>query len=68
MIEALIGVVGIYLACGGLFALVFVMRGVGAVDSAAHGSGIGFRLLILPGSAALWPYLLLQWVRVRKSS
>ena len=42
-----------YAATGLLFASIFVFRGVQQVDSEARGSGIGFRLLILPGVAGL---------------
>lgn len=51
-----------YSAAGLLFAAAFVFR-VQRVDSEAQGSGIGFRLLILPGVAALWPLLLSRWLR-----
>jgi len=33
------------------------------LDSEAQGSGIGFRLLILPGVAAFWPMFLYRWRR-----
>lgn len=52
-----------YAATGLLFASVFVFRGVQQVDSEAKGSGIGFRLLILPGVAAFWPMFLRRWIR-----
>jgi hypothetical protein len=53
---------GIYLAIGFLFSLVFVIFGVGRIDShAAHGSW-GFRILIIPGAGALWPILLRRWI------
>lgn len=49
---------GVYLACGVAFAIPFALVGVKRIDPhAAHGSW-GFRLLILPGAAALWPLLL----------
>lgn len=48
-----------YLGLGLLFGLVFVVRGVERVDPSAHGGTWGFRLLIVPGCAALWP--LLAW-------
>ncbi|MGH9803087.1 MAG: hypothetical protein ACRD82_22205 [Blastocatellia bacterium] len=51
----------IYAALGFVFAVVFVIFGVGKIDSAATGSTAGFRLLILFGSAALWPLLLKRW-------
>lgn len=53
----------LYAAIGVLFAIVFVIRGVGRVDPAAPGSSWGFRLMILPGSAAFWPLLLARWIR-----
>jgi len=51
-----------YSAAGLLFAAVFVF-GVQRLDSEAQGSGIGFRLLIAPGVAALWPLFLSRWIR-----
>jgi hypothetical protein len=53
----------IYAALGLLFALVFVAVGVARVDATALGAGWGFRLLILPGAAALWPFLAWRWAR-----
>jgi hypothetical protein len=52
-----------YLIVGVVFAIAFVVRGAGQVDPAALGAPIGFRVLIFPGSVALWPVLLLKWVR-----
>ena len=52
----------VYAAMGLLFALAFVTRGVARIDSQAAGSSWGFRILILPGSAAFWPLLLKRWV------
>jgi len=52
-----------YAVTGFLFASIFVFRGVQQVDSEAQGSGIGFRLLILPGVTAFWPVFLRRWIR-----
>jgi hypothetical protein len=53
---------GIYLACGLVFAVPFVLAGVKRIDPhAAHGSW-GFRVLIFPGTIALWPLLLRRWM------
>jgi hypothetical protein len=52
-----------YAAIGILFASVFVFRGVQQVDSEAQGSGVGFRLLIMPGVTAFWPIFLRRWIR-----
>ena len=48
----------IYAALGMAYALWYIVRGVDGKDQAATGAGWGFRLLILPGAAALWPVLL----------
>jgi hypothetical protein len=56
---------GAYAAAGLIFAATFVIWGVERVDPAAHGAPVGFRLLILPGCAALWPLLLGRWLRAR---
>jgi membrane protein implicated in regulation of membrane protease activity len=54
---------GIYLACGFLFAVPFVLAGVKKIDPhAAHGSW-GFRLLIIPGTTVLWPLMLRRWLK-----
>jgi hypothetical protein len=54
---------GAYVAAGLVFAAAFVTWGVQRMDPAAKGAPLGFRLLILPGSAALWPLLLRRWMR-----
>jgi hypothetical protein len=52
-----------YAATGIGFAILFVAAGIDRVDAAAKGSGAGFRLIIFPGVAALWPILLIRWIR-----
>ncbi len=59
----LVGAAGLDLLAGLVYALAFVTKGVQRVDPAARGGTWGFRLLILPGAAALWPLLLARWVR-----
>ena len=54
-----------YGGLGLIFAVPFVCIGVNRLDSEAQGSGIGFRLLILPGVAAFWPMFLYRWMRRR---
>ena len=61
----MIWLAGVYAAAGVLFAVAFVTWGVEQVDPAAKGAPLGFRLLILPGSVALWPLLLRRWMRSR---
>jgi hypothetical protein len=62
LVEILVGALMLYAALGFLFGLAFVLRGVQRVDAAAKETGLGFRLIILPGAAALWPVLLRRWL------
>lgn len=61
--RALVALLAIWFAVGVLFALAFAWVGVARVDREAKGASFGFRLLILPASAALWPLLLWRWMR-----
>jgi hypothetical protein len=61
--EIFVNLLGAYAAVGLLFAIGFVARGIKRIDPVANGSTIGFRLMVLPGSAALWPLLLRSWIR-----
>jgi hypothetical protein len=64
--EWIVTVCAIYAAAGVVFAVAFVIAGAGRLDAAARESGTGFRLLIVPGSAALWPLLLIRWHRATR--
>jgi len=61
--EAIVAVLAAYAGVGLVFAVAFVTLGVQRVDPVAQGSGVGFRLIILPGAAAFWPLLLVRWIR-----
>ena len=52
----------LYLGAGLVFSVAFVFAGVNRLDPVARRSSWGFRVLILPGSVALWPLLLRRWV------
>ena len=54
---------GLYLLLGLLFALAFLTKGITKVDEDVQGTGLGFRLLILPGLVLLWPALLMKWIK-----
>lgn len=58
VVSFLLAVVGLYLLAGLVFAVLFAWRWVGRIDAAAREGTWGFRLLIIPGAAALWPLLL----------
>ena len=53
----------LYVALGVVFTVAFVFVGVKRIDSQAVGTGLGFRVLIFPGSVAFWPLLLCRWAR-----
>ena len=56
----------IYVATGLLLGAWFVWAGVQKLDEQAAGTGVGFRLLILPGVAALWPLVAWKWLLKRR--
>ena len=63
--EILVALAGAYVAAGALFAVAFAIWGVSRVDPVAREGTIGFRLIILPGTVALWPLLAARWMRSR---
>ena len=56
-----------YVAAGLIFAVLFVTRGVDRIDERAAGAGWGFRAIIVPGSALLWPLLFMRWVAASRA-
>lgn len=56
-----LGIVGVYFACGLLFAIPFVLVGVNRIDPHARLGSWGFRVLIIPGTMFLWPLLARRW-------
>ena len=61
--AAFLILLGIYLLCGLVFAIPFVLAGVGKIDPHAKHGSWGFRLLIIPGTMALWPLLARRWLK-----
>lgn len=59
-------ITAIYLFAGFAFAIAFVTKGVQKVDEGAKGAGIGFRILIIPGTLVFWPLLLRKWLTAGK--
>jgi len=54
---------GIYLVIGLIFSLWFVFKGVHQLDENLSGASTSVRLLLMPGSIALWPLLLYKIVK-----
>lgn len=67
MAELFVNSLFAYTALGVLFAIVFVTRAVARLDPITKNSSIGFRLMIFPGAAALWPVLLQRLLGSRGS-
>jgi len=53
----------LYVAFGACVAVAFVIAGPDRVLSQPASFTPAARLLLLPGAAALWPYVLLRWLR-----
>lgn len=66
MLSILVNLFLLYLLLGLIFALFFVFRGVQQMDEGADGAPWTFRLLLLPGAAALWIVLLPKWLKKRR--
>ena len=53
----------VYAAAGVAVAAAFVVFGVGRVLPEPAPVTVGARVLIFPGAAELWPYVLLRWLK-----
>ena len=61
--EIILGTLAAYGILGVLFAIPFLLVGIGKVDARAKGTRLAFRLIVFPGAVALWPLLLRSWWR-----
>ena len=57
-----------YIAIGLLFGLFFAFKGAGTLDPVAQDASLGFRFILVPGAAALWPVLALKLARHKESA
>lgn len=57
----------LYAAAGAGIGLLFVTKGAERTLPGASFSG-GARVMIFPGAAVLWPYVLYRWLRGKSSS
>ena len=62
-VNLLLVLAGVYVCAGLGFAVPFLARGVRRLDASAHGATWGFRMIIMPGVVALWPWLAWRWWR-----
>lgn len=63
VIEWSLGLLGIYLLLGLLFAIPFAFFGAQKIDPGAVEGTWGFKLLLIPGSMIFWPLLMVRWLR-----
>ena len=63
MIETLLIIAAVYLVLGLFFVIPFLIKGLNKIDEGAHGSTIGFKIIIIPGVIVFWPVLLRKWMR-----
>ncbi len=68
VVEITLLIVAVYLLCGLVFAIPFVAKGITAIDEGTKGSGIGFRIIIIPGVTVFWPFLLKRWIKAKPQS
>ena len=61
--DGLLMLLGAYVAVGACFAVAFAAWGAQAIDPAGKSMPVSARLLVLPGATALWPLLLVKWLR-----
>jgi hypothetical protein len=64
--EFFVGAIAVYGLAGAVFAVAFVLFGIQRIDEVAEHAPFGFRLIVMPGAAALWPLLLGRWLRARR--
>ena len=64
--EIFLDLVSVYLVLGLIFAVLFITKGLGSVDEGAKGSGIGFRIILIPGTVVFWPILLKKWIQSKR--
>ncbi|NNC88420.1 MAG: hypothetical protein HKN82_08185 [Akkermansiaceae bacterium] len=63
MASWLLAALGIYLLAGLVIAVPFAWLGAKRIDPSAADGTWGFKLLIIPGGAIFWPYLLMRWMK-----
>ena len=56
----------LYIAAGVAVGLAFVVFGVSGVLPEPVPVTVGARILIFPGAVALWPYILMRWLKSRR--
>jgi hypothetical protein len=66
LVAFLLWLLALYAGIGAVTALAFVAFGVTRVQPASV--SLPARILILPGAAALWPYVLARWIAASRGA
>ena len=66
VVHVVLYALAIYLALGLVVGVPFVIAGIGRVDPAAKSVPAAFRVLVLPGVIAMWPWMLSRWMKARR--
>lgn len=61
--QYLVWTLGAYLAAGVVFGCISLVQGLVRLDGAARAMPWSARALVLPGMVALWPVMLVKWLR-----
>ena len=60
----LVGLLAVYLLVGLIFSIVLLIKGLSSLDPNAKSSGMGFKILMVPGIVTFWPILWRKWKKV----
>ena len=64
--QFIVRAIEVWLGFGLCFGLWFIAIAIDRIDPSARGAYV-FRPLLLPGLAALWPYAILRYLRLRRT-
>ena len=64
LLCGLLYALGLYVLLGIVTAAAFVS--VGVTQVLPYSMSAGARILVFPGAAALWPYVLVRWLKSRR--
>ena len=66
MFAAIYSIIFAWLMTGLVFAIPFAILGAGRLPRGGGSVSLATRLLIIPGAAIFWPYMLWRWLAVRR--
>ncbi len=64
--ETIVVCLGVYFGAGVVVAILFLGFGVSYIDHAAKGASPFFRPMVFLGCVALWPYIILRFLSLKK--